>query len=136
MLTIQGLDHIVLRVVDLDAMVRFYTKVLGCQMERLREDIGLFQLRAGASLIDLVPIEGKLGRQGGAGPGAEGRNLEHFCLRIEPFDSDEIVAHLSAAGVACGPVESRYGAEGDGPSIYLQDPDGNTIELKGPVWEM
>ncbi len=90
------------------------------------------QLRAGSSLIDLVPVDGKLGRMGGAPPGVEGRNMDHFCLRVEPFDDAAIRAHLQAHGVAAGQVESRYGAEGEGPSIYLTDPEGNVVELKGP----
>jgi glyoxylase I family protein len=129
---IRHLDHIVLRVRDLDAMVGWYGRVLGCPVERRQDEIGLVQLRAGSSLVDLVPVEGKLGRAGGAPPGKEGRNVDHFCFRVEPFDEAAILAHLSACGVEAGPAESRYGAEGEGPSIYLQDPEGNTIELKGP----
>ncbi len=132
MLKLQGLDHLVLRVVDLDAMLRFYVDVLGCHVERRQDEIGLVQLRAGRSLIDLVPVKGRLGRMGGAAPGAEGRNLDHFCLRVEPFDATAVRAHLAAHGVDAGATESRYGAEGEGPSIYLSDPEGNVIELKGP----
>ncbi len=132
MLKLQGLDHLVLRVVDLDAMLRFYVDTLGCSVERRQDEIGLVQLRAGRSLIDLVPVSGKLGRLGGAAPGAEGRNLDHFCLRVEPFDEADIRAHLAARGVDAGKTESRYGAEGEGPSIYLSDPEGNVVELKGP----
>lgn len=132
MIALQGLDHLVLRVVDLDAMLAFYVGVLGCRIERRQDEIGLVQLRAGRSLIDLVPVDGKLGRMGGAAPGAEGRNMDHFCLRVEPFDTAAIRAHLAAHGVDGGPTESRYGAEGDGPSIYLSDPEGNVVELKGP----
>lgn len=132
MLKLQGLDHLVLRVVDLDAMLRFYVDTLGCSVERRQDEIGLVQLRAGRSLIDLVPVGGKLGRMGGAAPGAEGRNLDHFCLRVEPFDETDIRAHLAARGVGAGDTESRYGAEGEGPSIYLSDPEGNVVELKGP----
>lgn len=127
-----GLDHIVLRVKDLDAMLRFYLDVLGCTMERTQEAIGLYQVRAGTSLIDLVPVEGKLGRAGGAGPGHEGRNLDHFCLRVDPYDEPALRAHLIAHGVQPGESGSRYGAEGEGPSLYLADPEGNLIELKGP----
>jgi len=127
-----GLDHLVLRVVDLDAMLGFYTYVLGCAIERRQDEIGLVQLRAGQSLIDLVPVDSKLGRMGGAAPGVEGRNLDHFCLRVEPFDEAEIRAHLAAHGIDAGKTESRYGAEGEGPSIYLSDPEGNVVELKGP----
>lgn len=132
MLKLQGIDHLVLRVVDLDAMVRFYADVLGCSVERRLDEIGLVQLRAGRSLIDLVPVGGKLGRMGGAAPGAGGRNLDHFCLRVEPFDEPATRAHLAAHGVEAGDTVPRYGAEGEGPSIYLSDPEGNVVELKGP----
>ncbi|KQY90554.1 VOC family protein [Pelomonas sp. Root1444] len=132
MLKLQGIDHLVLRVVDLDRMVRFYVDTLGCSVERRQDAIGLVQLRAGRSLIDLVPVDGKLGRMGGAAPGAEGRNLDHFCLRVDPFDEAALRAHLAAHGVDAGKTESRYGAEGEGPSIYLSDPEGNVVELKGP----
>jgi catechol 2,3-dioxygenase-like lactoylglutathione lyase family enzyme len=129
---IRHIDHLVLRVRDLDAMVAWYGRVLGCPVERRQDEIGLVQLRAGSALVDLVPVDGKLGRAGGAPPGVEGRNLDHFCFRVEPFDEGVLRAHLSPCGVDPGPTESRYGAEGEGPSIYLQDPEGNTVELKGP----
>ena len=132
MIRIREIDHLVLRVVDLSAMLRFYCDGLGCRIERRQDEIGLIQLRAGRSMIDLVTITGKLGRAGGAAPGREGRNLDHLCLRVEPFDEAAIRAHLASLGVEAGPVESRYGAEGEGPSIYLSDPEGNVVELKGP----
>ena len=132
MIAVRELDHLVLRVVDLPAMLAFYGGVLGCTVERRVDTIGLVQLRAGRSLIDLVPVTGELGRAGGAAPGREGRNLDHFCLRVEPFDEAAIRAHLGAHGIAAGPLAQRYGAEGEGPSLYLQDPEGNTVELKGP----
>lgn len=132
MLQIAQIDHIVLRVRDVERMIRFYRDVLGCALERELAELGLFQLRAGAALIDLVDVDGQIGRQGGAAPGATGRNLDHFCLRIEPFDAAAIARHLAEHGLEPGPVERRYGAEGFGPSIYLQDPEGNTVELKGP----
>ena len=135
MIKLREIDHIVLRVVDLVKMVRFYTSVLGCTIEKRQEAIGLIQLRAGSSLVDLVPVDGKLGKMGGAAPGKEGRNVDHFCFRVEDFDEAAILAHLKAAGVPAGPAESRYGAEGEGPSIYINDPEGNTVELKGPAWE-
>lgn len=134
MIHIREIDHIVLRVVDLAAMERFYCQVLGCKVERRQEGIGLIQLRAGRCLLDLVPVDGKLGRMGGAAPGVEGRNVDHICFRVEPFDEAAIRGELAAAGVTAGPVESRYGAEGEGPSIYLNDPEGNMVELKGPAW--
>ena len=129
---IRQLDHIVLRVADLPSMLRFYIDVLGCTMERTQAELGLYQVRAGGSLIDLVPVDGKLGRAGGAAPAAEGRNLDHFCLRIDPYDETALREHLLAHGITPGKSGSRYGAEGEGPSLYLRDPEGNTIELKGP----
>ena len=132
MIPIREIDHLVLRTEHLDAMIAFYTGVLGMAVERRVDGIGLVQLRAGRSLVDLVPVSGELGRKGGAAPGAEGRNLDHFCVRVDPFDEAAIRAQLQDLGVKAGPTEQRYGAEGNGPSIYIQDPDGNTVELKGP----
>ncbi|NVM77666.1 catechol 2,3-dioxygenase-like lactoylglutathione lyase family enzyme [Duganella sp. SG902] len=132
MITIREIDHIVLRVVDLQSMLDFYCGVLNCPVQRRQDEIGLVQLRAGSSMIDLVPLDGKLGRMGGAAPGVEGRNMDHFCLRVEPFDPVAIRAHLAAHGLDAGSVESRFGAEGEGPSIYVSDPEGNVVELKGP----
>src|SRR3984885_12783488 len=132
MLTIKQLDHLVLRVTDLRTMMHFYTDVLGCPVEKVQEDLGLYQLRAGTALIDLVPVDGPLGSKGGAAPGAEGRNLDHFCLRVEPFDPLAIIAHLIKHGVVPSETKQRYGADGYGPSIYINDPEGNVVELKGP----
>ena len=132
MFRIREIDHLVLRVVDLDRMLGFYCGALGCTVERRQDEIGLVQLRAGRSLIDLVPVDGKLGRMGGAAPGGEARNMDHFCLRVEPFDEPGIRRQLEALGIVVGPLASRYGAEGEGPSIYLTDPEGNGVELKGP----
>ena len=134
MFRIRQIDHVVLRVIDLERMLRFYIDVLGCTAEKDQVEIGLYQVRAGSSLIDLVPVDGKLGQAGGRAPGSEGRNLDHLCLRIEPFEADEIRAHLAKHGVVGGAVESRYGAEGEGPSIYVTDPEGNVVELKGAPW--
>ena len=132
---IKNIDHVVLRVADAERAMRFYCDALGCVEERRSEDIGLYQLRAGTALIDIVPLESELGRLGGAGPGSEGRNLDHFCLRIEPFDEAALRAHLAAHGIEAGEVKKRFGAEGNGPSLYIADPDGNTVELKGPPYE-
>lgn len=129
---LQGLDHVVLRTARLEAMLTFYQNVLGCVLERSVDGLGLYQLRAGASLIDIVDCDAELGRMGGAPPGTEGRNMDHFCLQVEPWDADAISAHLASRGVEVGDAASRYGAKGQGPSLYLQDPDGNTVELKGP----
>jgi catechol 2,3-dioxygenase-like lactoylglutathione lyase family enzyme len=127
-----GLDHVVLRVSDVAGMTRFYCDVLGCHVEKVQEALGLHQLRAGTALVDLVDVAGELGRRGGPPPGPDARNMDHLCLRIEPFDEAAIRAHLSAHGVAAGETVSRYGAEGQGPSIYISDPEGNSVELKGP----
>jgi glyoxylase I family protein len=132
MVCIRNIDHLVLRVVDLDRMLRFYCDALGCTVERRQDELGLVQLRAGRSLLDLVPIAGQLGRAGGAAPGKEGRNLDHFCFRVEPFDEPELRRHLEALAIEVGPVVQRYGAEGAGPSVYITDPEGNIVELKGP----
>jgi len=133
MIHIRQIDHLVLRVVDLDRMLRFYCDALGCTVERRQDNIGLVQLRAGAALIDLIPVDGELGRAGGAAPGKGARNLDHFCLRVEPFDEAAIRHHLQACGIEVGPVVSRYGAEGQGPSVYVTDPEDNVVELKGPA---
>ena len=133
MITIQNIDHVVLRVVDLDKVARFYIDVLGARFEKHQEAIGLYQLRVGTSLIDLVPVDGELGRIGGAAPGPDGRNVDHICFRVLPWNGEAIVAELRQHGIEAE-IVSRYGADGDGPSIYLSDPEGNNLELKGPPW--
>lgn len=130
--SIRAIDHVVLRVRDMARMRGFYCDVLGCRVERIQDSIGLVQLRAGSSLIDLVDTTTRRGQQAGAPPDEAGRNMDHLCLRIEPFDAPAITAHLAAHGVTPGEVVRRFGAEGEGPSLYLADPEGNTVELKGP----
>ena len=127
-----GLDHLVLRVRDLAAALRFYQGALGCAIERRIDELGLVQLRAGTSLIDLVPVDSPLGKAGGGAPATDGKNVDHLCLRIEPFEARALAAHLLAHGVEPGDVSRRYGADGFGPSMYVRDPDGNVVELKGP----
>lgn len=125
-IAIRQIDHVVFVVADIDRALHFYCDVLGCVVERRVASIGLVQMRAGAAMIDLLPA--------GAGAGAgHGRNVDHVALRIDPFDEPVLRAHLRAHGIEAGAVASRYGAEGEGPSLYIQDPDGNTIELKGPA---
>lgn len=132
--SVERIDHVVFRVRDLKRSVAFYEHVLGCEVVRRRDHLGLVHLRAGASMIDLVSLDGSLGQRGGRGPDAQGRNTDHLCLRITPFDEAALVAHLQAFGVpVTGPAEVNFGAEGDGPSLYFNDPDGNTLELKGPA---
>ncbi|MCP9929954.1 VOC family protein [Cyanobium sp. AMD-g] len=127
-----GIDHVVLRCRDLKRMERFYADVLGCVVTRRNDALGLIHLKAGSGLIDLADVNGELGRRGGAGPGTEGHNLDHVCLRIEPFDEGALRVHLRRHGLEAGPLHHSYGAEGVGPALYLEDPEGNSIELKGP----
>lgn len=129
------LDHVVLRVADVEPCLDFYQAVLGCTVEAARTELGLYHLRAGDSLIDLVDIAGPLGSQGGPAPGALGHNVDHFCVRIEPFDEAEVRRHLAEHGLDPGPVANNWGADGRGPSLYIRDPAGNTIEIKGPPTE-
>ncbi len=124
---VAGLDHVVLRVGDLERAIDFYRTVLGCRVERRLDQPKLVQLRAGASLIDLVPAPS-------SPPPTQGmaaRNMDHFAVRIDGFDAGAIAAHLRRHGIDPGEVRERYGAEGYGPSLYITDPDGNTVELKG-----
>jgi len=131
-IAVQGFDHIVLRVRDRERMLGFYRDVLGLPVDRDRPEIGLTHVRAGAQMIDLVTLDGPLGRMGGEGPGRTGRNLDHFALQVRPFDEAAIRAHLAAHGVEIVEEGQRYGADGDGFSLYIRDPEGNTVELKGP----
>lgn len=132
MISVRDIDHLVLRVRNIEAMRRFYCDVLGATHVAYRPEYGMSHLKAGRSMIDLITVDGKLGKAGGAAPGREGRNLDHLCLRVEPFDQDAIVAHLQRHGIEVGEIRRRYGAEGNGISIYVTDPEGNTVELKGP----
>ena len=131
-LRIRGLDHVVLRVADLEKSKAFYRDVLNCPEEKWQPDLGLLQMRAGSALIDLVDVKGTLGRMGGALPGKEGRNVDHFCVQLVEFDEPALRAHLKAHGTDPGETKQRYGAEGYGSSIYIHDPDGNEVELKAP----
>jgi catechol-2,3-dioxygenase len=116
----------------MERMLAFYTHVLGCTIARRNEPLGLIHLRAGSAQIDLVSMEGSFGRSGGAPPVRDGHNMDHFCLRIEPFDVEELRAHFGRHGIDIGPIHHNFGAEGFGPAIYLTDPEGNALELKGP----
>ena len=132
MFRLTSLDHIVLRVADVERSMGFYTSVLGCEVEHCNDEFGLYQLRAGDSIIDLVDVAGVLGREGGPPPGSTARNVDHFCVRIEPFDETELRSYLASHGVEAGRLYNNWGGDGRGPSMYIKDPDGNTVELKGP----
>ena len=129
---IRGIDHVVVWGVDIARSLHFCVEVLGCREERRIDPIGLIQLRAGSSLIDLVDLAGLLGKAGGPAPGRDGRNVDHVAVRLERFDEAELTAQLLEPGVELGDVAERYSAYGTGPSMYIRDPDGNTVELKGP----
>ncbi len=133
MFKIMRIDHIVLRARDVPALVAFYHDVLGCPLVKVQEKFSLWQMRAGDGLIDIVDVDGEIGRKGGAAPGKEARNLDHVCLRIEPWDEDALMAHLRGHGIEPEKAARRYGADGYGLSIYIEDPEGNTVELKGPA---
>jgi len=132
MIRIREIDHVVIRARDPERLVRFYCDVLGCTVAHRQDAIGLVHLSAGRSLIDIISVDGPLGRKGGAAPGSEARNMDHLCLRIEPFDADAIRRHLEAHGARVDESGRRYGAEGEGFSLYVSDPEGNVVELKGP----
>ncbi len=131
MISVQSVDHVVLRVADIEKVGDFYIRVLGGAWDRRRPDIGLHHLRLGNMMIDLVPVDGPLGRTGGAAPGADGHNVDHVAFRVRPWDGEQILSHLKAHGID-GEIRQRYGADGDGPSIFIRDPEGNGVELKGP----
>lgn len=134
MIKIAGLDHIVLRTTRMEEMLQFYIEVLDCTLEReLPPELGLRQLRAGAALIDLVAVDSELGRAGGGPPTDGDNNLDHFCLQIEPCPEEEISRYLQSHGIETGSFERRYGAQGFGNSIYINDPDGNTVELRNRI---
>jgi len=130
-INIHAIDHVVIRAVDLETMLGFYCDVLGCRLERGPGKIGLAQLRAGNALIDLVDVQGPLGRQYDEPPDHNAPNMDHLCLQLQPWDPDAIRGHLRLHGVEVGDVVARYGALGNGPSLYISDPEGNTVELKG-----
>lgn len=131
MLTIVGIDHIVLRTTQPDTLRAFYCDVLGCSVAReTSQEMGLTQLQAGNALIDLVSVDSDLGRRGGQAPGQDGRNLDHFCLSLAPIGIDELARELTNRGIKVGEFAERYGAEGFGQSTYIEDPDGNIVELR------
>lgn len=127
---ITGIDHVVLRVKDMDRMIAFYRDVLGCEIAHRQDDLGLVHMRAGPSLIDLVDIAGTLGQRGGDAPAETGRNMDHLCLRVAGFDVEALRRELETHGLDVGEVAERYGASGKATSMYLRDPEGNGLELR------
>lgn len=127
--SLAGIDHVVIRAKDIDRMLGFYRDVVGLRVAKHNEPLGLWHLDAGGSMIDLVDMNGKLGSAGGPAPDT-GRNVDHVALKVADFDETTIRAHFTAHGIETEEVKTRFGAEGDGPSIYLRDPEGNGVELK------
>lgn len=118
------LDHVVLRVRDQAASQRFYTGILGLTLDHVNEPIRLIQLRAGRHLIDLLPLAP-------GEPAAPTARMDHICLSIRCDDLAAVAAFLKEAGIDVeGDVVARRGAFGEGPSLYVRDPDGYRIELK------
>lgn len=129
---LEEIDHVVLLVRDMAEAQRFYEQVLGCTVDRALPEYGMLQLRAGASLIDLIDINSKEGEWGR--PEVEGgRNMDHVCISTTPCDEQAMRAHLAHHGIKIVEEGIRYGAKGDGVSFYICDPSGNQIELKGPI---
>jgi catechol 2,3-dioxygenase-like lactoylglutathione lyase family enzyme len=134
MFEVAGIDHIVLRTTKLQAMLEFYTGILGCEVEReTSPKIGLTQLRAGNALIDIVVVDSQLGKLGGVAPSQTGNNLDHFCLQLKSISEEEMIAHLESNGVEVGEFDDRYGAQGFGKSVYVKDPEGNVVELRSQI---
>ncbi|MEZ8030327.1 VOC family protein [Enterovibrio norvegicus] len=131
MINIVAIDHLVLRTTQLENMLAFYVNILGCSIERQTpEQTGLTQLHAGNALIDIVTVGSKLGAVGGGAPTMSDNNLDHFCLQIAPQSEDDIIKHLNQHGIDTPAFTRRYGAEGYGNSLYIKDPEGNTVELR------
>ena len=134
MFKVAGIDHIVLRTTNLQAMLEFYNRILGCKVEReTSPKTGLTQLRAGNALIDLVVVDSDLGKLGGGAPTQTENNVDHFCLQLKPISEKEIKAHLKSNGVKAGEFDDRYGAQGFGKSVYIKDPEGNEVELRSQI---
>ena len=134
MFEVAGIDHIVLRTTKLHEMLNFYSEVLGCKVEReTPTEIGLTQLRAGNALIDLLTVDSRLGKMGGGAPTTTENNVDHFCLQLKPISETEIKKHLRVYGIETGEFNNRYGAQGFGNSVYIKDPEGNTVELRSQI---
>ncbi len=128
--TLEHLDHVVLRTTDLEKMIAFYER-LGAVVVRRMEQMEMVQLRFGSSMLDLVASKDPVGADGEA----ESRNLDHFAVRISPYDEAAILAFCEKHGIEAQPMKKLLGADGFGPAVYLRDPEGNRVEVKGPPIE-
>lgn len=137
-----GLDHVVLRARSLPRLEAFYAELLDTSVERRNDAFGMVHLRTGTALLDIIQADPT---RPAPGDGADVRNVDHFAFSLSTFDEPALTAHVvrvvaadserygetSAAGPAVE-VHRRYGAGGFGRSLYVSDPEGNSVELKGP----
>ena len=130
-LKIVELDHIVIRVKDVDGAIKFYTEVLGLEPHRVAEyrsgEVPFPCARInGETIIDLKPWPDEEPVRDGR------RNLDHYCLVLEPTDMGQLSGHLREQGVTVNSEEpvQRSGARGMATSIYIEDWEGNQIELR------
>lgn len=134
MFEVAGIDHVVLRTSKINEMLDFYCGVLGCKVERESSpEFGITQLRAGDALIDLVRVDSKIGKLGGGPPSKTENNMDHFCLQLKMISEEEIKNHLESHSIDVGEFSDRYGAQGTGRSVYINDPEGNTVELRSQI---
>ena len=123
MFEISCIDHIVLRTTKIEKMIDFYCNILNCTIERVQDQIGLTQLRAGDCIIDLLKVDNEVHQAH--------RNLGHFCLRINPFDGSSLQDYFKSKGIESLRYGQRYSAIGYTFSLYLLDPEDNEVELTG-----
>ena len=154
-----GIDHVVLKVDDLERMAEWYKTVLGCRVAKHNVALLMIHLDAGSALIDLVDNAGPLGDNNNSMNNSMNSNdndednnnnndndndnnndnqhqkLDHICLGLKEFDAAAIREHLSSNGVAITTeVAVRYGKGGNGESLFFHDPEGNRIEIKKSLY--
>ena len=130
LVTITEMDHIVLRVSDVEASLSFYSEILGLPVERVDQwragEVRFPSVRLNAdTIIDLFASDQEpIGKEGA-------KNQDHYCMVIEPTDMEALKAEFEAIGVEiqAGPGK-RWGSHGDGISLYIYDPDDNVVELR------
>jgi glyoxylase I family protein len=126
---LRAIDHVVLIVDDLERAAKWYADVVGATEEHSLRQFGMVQLRAGASMIDLVDAASEKGEW--ARPKVDGgRNMDHLCLEIGPVTKAAMQAHLKKHELEIEEEGWRSGAKGQGYSWYIRDPWDHQIELK------